>query len=92
MLLHILVTPNIIASKPENISVFQDYGHLQVIFEDEETGEIETERGYHQILDGEPKSFTDWLKDFEYVVIGNGVPMMESFTKKSIFECNPFLK
>lgn len=59
---------------PEAIKIVEDYDTLIVKF-----GEEYDLAGRHLILEGEPTEFISWLKKFDGIAVGSGIPMQEKF-------------
>jgi len=61
--------------------VTNDFGQLTVVF-----GDNTRERGLHCFVEDTKENISKWLSPFEYVIIGDGNPMMESFSKEKVKE------
>jgi len=79
MKLHLLLTQELIQTKPDSSKIIQDFGDLVVRFGDEETY-----KGLHCFVEDEIQNLINWLKPFDKVIIGNGNPMSETFTIEHI--------
>jgi len=78
---HLLLTPEIKKAMPETIKELHNFGKIDVIFpaiDDKEEDLILS--GDNAILEGEQDEFINWLKSFDAVPVGDGVPQMEHFT------------
>jgi len=87
MQLHLLITPDIMTTIPKEVKIIDEYGQLDVIFPStESTNPLDADllTGLHAIVEGEKEHIINWLKPFDGVPIGNGIPMMEQFTIKHI--------
>ena len=73
MKLHLLLTDDIAATKPESCKIIMDFGQLDVVFDKD------LKSGLHCIVQDETKNIINWLKPFDGVVVGNGVPQSEQF-------------
>ena len=81
--LHILLTPEVQSKKPDSAEIIMEWGQLKVVF----GGNLnDTQTGIHCFIEDTKENFIKWLGKFDGVVIGNGVPMMESFTVMHINE------
>lgn len=81
MQVHILLTPEIKATIPSSIKVLVNYGSIGVIFPAVEVGEIaHSMNGENAVVDGTEEDIINWLKPFDGVPIGSGVPQFEDFT------------
>ena len=77
---HLLITKEMMATKPDSIKIIVSYPNVEVIFPALEAGDKdEFMIGDNAILDGNEKDFIDWLAPFDGVAVGNGVPQSEEF-------------
>lgn len=74
MRLHLLITKEMMDTKPRTTEIDHEWGELSVVFGDR------TVTGLHCFVSDTQNNLTNWLKPFDGVPVGNGSPMMESFT------------
>jgi len=72
---HLLVTPEMRKTMPESLEIIFNAGNIYVCFED-----IIDMAGDNMILEGEQDDFVNWLKEFDGVPVGDGIPQLERFT------------
>ena len=72
---HLLVTPEMKEVMPESIEVLFTAGTIYVCFED-----IDDMEGENMLLEGDQDVFVEWLKPFDGIAVGNGVPQLEQFS------------
>ena len=79
---HLLVTDEMWRTKPESLEVVFDAGRIEVVFHEKDNPDnIEFEMfGRNMILEGDQQDFVDWLKPFDGIAVGNGVPQLEQFS------------
>lgn len=83
--LHLLLTPDIAATKPSTTAIIRDYGQLTVIF----GNNIETRKtGLHCVVEDTRANLIAWLKPFDGFVKGSGIPQFEQFEIVHIKESN----
>lgn len=81
MQLHILLTHEIKAAMPDTVKVLVNYGEIGVIFPAEKADEItHSMNGDNAVVEGTQEDVIKWLKPFDGVPIGSGVPQAEEFT------------
>lgn len=81
MKLHLLLTPEIKATMPETIKIIYNFDKISVIFRAiEPENKNKMLEGENAVVEGETQEIINWLKPFDGVPIGNGVPQMEEFT------------
>ncbi len=81
MKIQLLLTLELLASQPESVKTIFDAGKIDVIFqglESEKDDVILT--GNNAVVEGSKEDIIAWLKPFDGIAVGNGVPQMESFT------------
>lgn len=80
---HLLVTDEMKATMPKELKVVFDAGRIGVVFHKKDsydTKDIEFDMyGDNMILEGEQETFINWLKEFDGIAVGNGVPQLEQF-------------
>jgi len=78
---HLLLTPEIKRAMPDTIKELHNFGRIGVIFPALEVGEKDmTLYGENAIVEGEQEEIVKWLKPFDGIPVGDGVPQMEHFT------------
>ncbi len=80
MKLHLLLTPDIAATRPESVKVIADWGDLIIVHQPEE--QVPTKmhcQGRHCFVEGSEQDIVTWLKPFDGFWQGDGNPMAESF-------------
>lgn len=81
MKLHILLTAEVKATMPDSVKEIFNAGRIQVVFPALVEGQPNDNLfDDNAIVEGETSEIIKWLKPFDGVAIGNGVPMLESFT------------
>jgi hypothetical protein len=88
MTVQLLLTDEIKATMPETINVLFNYGRIQVRFPALNGNDKEALMmfGDNAVLEGDADEFVKWLKPFDGIAVGNGVPQMESFSIMHIDE------
>lgn len=76
MKLHLLLTPDIAARKPETTKIIHEWGQLTVIFGNDPDN---TKTGLHCIVEDTWENICSWLKQFDGFVKGSGIPQFEQF-------------
>lgn len=80
MIVHILLTDEVKATMPETVKELFNYGRIHVVFPAIKKGELPLNMfGDNAVIEAETDTIVKWLKPFDGVAIGNGVPMTESF-------------
>lgn len=82
MQLHILLTPEIKSKMPSTTKEIANFGRIDVIFSDDTEDLLEGNEiisGENAIVEDTKENIIEWLKEFDGVPIGNGVPMLERF-------------
>jgi hypothetical protein len=75
MKLHLLLTNEIAKTKPNTCKTIMDFGQLVVKFDDG------TERsGLHCVVEDTQENIIKWLKPYDEVIKGNGIPQLEQFS------------
>lgn len=74
---------NLVISKkmepiPDAVKVVEDYGNLRLFQGTDHPPDMYYE-GKHVVVEGETEAIKDWLRPFDGVWIGNGIPMTEQF-------------
>ena len=85
MQLHILLTSEIMSAMPDTIEVLINYGRISVMFPINipatEVGEATlTMHGDNAVVEGSEEDVINWLKQFNGIPIGSGVPQFEDFS------------
>lgn len=81
MKLHILLTEEVKATMPDSVKEIFNAGRIQVVFPALVEGQPNDNLfGDNAIVEGETSEIIKWLKPFDGVAIGDGVPMLEHFT------------
>ena len=75
--LHILLIKGMRNNLPYQCKILMEWGDLTVYFGDTE----EYYEGLHCIIEGNGLIIKNWLKKFDYFILGNGNPIMETFSK-----------
>lgn len=87
MMVHILLTDEVKATMPETVKVAHNFGRIHVVFPPREGYKDSLSMfGDNAVVEGETQEIVKWLKPFDGVAIGNGVPMTEQFTIMHIAE------
>lgn len=80
MKLHLLVTKEMMNTMPETVEIiFQHHIDMVVYNPDNISKVLDTVRGENMILEDTRENFIKWLKPFDGVWVGTGVPQHESF-------------
>jgi hypothetical protein len=80
MTVQLLLTDEVKASMPETVKVPFNFGRTQVIFPALKEGEEPLVMfGDNAVIEAETDVIIKWLKPFDGVAIGNGIPQMEKF-------------
>lgn len=81
MKLHILLTDEVKATMPETVKEVYNAGRIQVVFPALVEGNPpDNMYGDNAIVEAETSDIVKWLKPFDGVAIGDGVPQLEHFT------------
>ena len=64
---------------PDDIKVIENYGKL-TLFRDLNHPPEMYYTGEHMIVSGTEEAMKNWLRKFDGVWVGNGIPMLEHFT------------
>lgn len=80
MTVQLLLTDELKASMPETVSVPYNFGRIQVMFPPlEGYKDPLIMYGDNAIVEAETSEIIKWLKPYDGVAVGNGVPQMEKF-------------
>jgi hypothetical protein len=80
MTVQLLLTPELWKTMPETITVTHNFGMIRVIFPAlEEEKEPLIMDGDNTVVEGKTDEFIKWLKPFDGVAVGNGIPQTEQF-------------
>lgn len=79
MKLHLLLTDDIAPTMPDTCKIIHDFGRLVVKFDDDTKKE-----GLHCVVEDETENIKTWLKPFDGIVVGSGVPQFEKFSIQHI--------
>lgn len=87
MTVQILLTDELKATMPETVKVVFNFGRIQVRFPaiKEEDAPLMM-FGDNAVIEAETDVVIKWLKPFDGIAIGNGVPQMEQFSIMHIDE------
>lgn len=87
---HLLLTSRLKEKMPSTIKVIFNAGSIKIIVEGNEdnnlpgfseyTNNLNICVGENVIIEGEKEEIITWLKPFNALWIGNGIPQLESFT------------
>jgi hypothetical protein len=81
MTVHFLLTDEVKAIMPETVKEVFNFGRIHVVFPALKDGEPPLNMfGDNAVVEAETNEIVKWLKPFDGVVIGNGVPQSEQFT------------
>lgn len=83
ILLELLLTDDILRAKPSTTEIVSDYGRLMAIFGNNINN---TRTGKHCVVKDTEQNLINWLKPFDEVILGCGIPMLQSFTITKIKE------
>jgi len=88
MTTQILLTDELKATMPETVKVVFNFGRIQVRFPALNGNENEALMmfGDNAVVEAETDVMIKWLKPFDGIAIGNGVPQMEKFEIMHIAE------
>ncbi len=79
MKLHMLLLDEHKATMPPTIEIADEWGELTVVFPSTEEDKVKTFMGLHCFVEGPKEEIVKWLFPFDYVILGNGSPLMERF-------------
>ena len=65
------------AKKPKTTKITNDWGQLTIILNNDYENQL---RGLHCFVSDSEENILNWLSQFNEVPVGNGSPMMESFS------------
>ena len=74
-MIHLLLTSELRSTMPKSIRIIFEYKDVEVYFPTEHLWL----KGDNVILDGKVNDFINWLKPFNNIPVGNGVPQLEEF-------------
>jgi hypothetical protein len=80
MLGHLLLTTEQQRTRPANVKIMQSWGELTIIFDGENGEPGKAVHGLHCFIEGYQEDIISWLKPYDAVYVGNGSPMMETFS------------
>jgi len=85
MTIDLLLTPEMRETMPETVNILHNFGEITVRFAAlEPNGEPMLLVGESVVLQADTDVFVKWLKPFDGVAIGCGVPQLEKFTMHHI--------
>jgi hypothetical protein len=80
MTLDLLLTPELWKSMPKTIVVVHNFGFVRVIFPaNDPKEEPMIMDGDSAVVEGETNEIVKWLKPFDGVAVGCGIPQLEKF-------------
>ena len=80
MIVHILLTDEVKATMPKTVKIVHNFGRIHVVFPPLPGHKDSLSMfGNNAVVEAETDEIIKWLKPFDGVAIGNGVPMTESF-------------
>lgn len=87
MTVQLLLTDELKATMPETVKVVFNFGRIQVRFPAIKESDAPLMMfGDNAVIEAETQEIIKWLKPFDGVAIGNGVPQMEQFSIMHIDE------
>lgn len=65
---------------PSAVKELMNFGNVKARFEGADGQPPHYISGDHCIVEGEPEVIKEWLKSFDAIAIGEGVPQLQQFT------------
>lgn len=75
MKLQLLLSKDMQETMPKTCKIILNFGEISVVFEEDKI----VIEGLHCVVEDTQENIVKWLKPFDGVAVGNGIPQLEQF-------------